>query len=1054
MYNTSHIRELKLSGASIFLFRLIGILATFLLFIHSTIFAQTPALPLKSRSEEYVFKEKKFPNDEPIRDILAILQDKHGFVWMAGKHGLIRYDGHDFKIFRNIPGDTTSIIDTDLLSLYLLGDTILCIGGKHGVSLMDIRTEKVTNLANDQDGNPVEWINNFYKDKDGTIWIAALNGLYSFKPDLSGIINHYLDTPPITKGSPAFAKRVYCIVQHSVDNNRLMLGTGCGLVSFDKKRNAIHKIYPNTELKFWRSEPPVFRFTQEGNYLWCVCWISGIPRFDMKTETWKNFVYPKTDERTGITANEWAANDFMLKNKDEIWVCEYDRGLYVFNKKNEKLSPLQQEQTYNVLNKPYMTIFKLNDGAIWLSSEEGLWRQNLKAKQFEYLDIPFPHTWVSAFLHDEETNEYYFGMSWKSYGLACWNSLTRQWTYYQTEKNKEEMLHTSDIFKDSRGVIWVATTVRGLWYIDKQSRTLKPFSILDNNTNHFWRNTIYKVFEDSKKNLWIGSGKNGVARLNPERTKADYFVNNDKDINSLHGTTHFRAIEEDQYGRIWIGSNTGFCTFDPKTEIFSREIPLKLENIGIRDGYTYSIVKDKRNAIWLTIEGQGLVKVEEKTKNNFNLKIHQKDDGLRDLTVRYMVCDKQGGLWVVNNGLYYLNPYNNAFIHTDEQNGLLYRLGGDDKITVDCYGNVFCGEQVGVGWLGKKTKENLQSKVSNLIIENITINSQPVLDWNPYKENGASHTFNHNQNNLTFGYTAICFEDYSQVRYRYKLEGLENDWNSPTNILEARYTNLKPGKYCFVVDVSYKGVWLGYNKCVEFTIKRAFWKTWWFISICVIAIIAIFYSLYLNRKRHKEKQMQIRKKIASDLHDDIGSTLSSISIMSELLQSRLDDSPNSEEMLRKIGKNARNMLESMDDIIWSVNPQNDSFNNIIVRIREYAFPLLEPLDVKLSIIVPDNVTSLKVSMDMRRNLFLIAKEAVNNMAKYSGCTEAKIEFYFSHSVLKMTVTDNGKGFDTSKESTRNGLRNMKYRGEKVGGKVTISSDIGQGTIVTFAAKVE
>jgi len=97
----------------------------------------------------------------------------------------MRYDGHDFKIFYNIPGDTTSIIDTDVLSLYLLGDTTLCIGGKHGVSLMDIRTEKITNLENDQDGNPVESINYFYPDEDGTIWIAALNGLYSFKPDLS-----------------------------------------------------------------------------------------------------------------------------------------------------------------------------------------------------------------------------------------------------------------------------------------------------------------------------------------------------------------------------------------------------------------------------------------------------------------------------------------------------------------------------------------------------------------------------------------------------------------------------------------------------------------------------------------------------------------------------------------------------------------------------------------------------------------------------------------------------------------------------------------------------
>ncbi len=1053
MFYTRCIRELIHRGIRLQLSRLIGVTAFLIVFINVSAYPQTPSLPLKPHSEEYVFKEIKLPGDEPIRNISAILEDSHGFVWIASRHGLMRYDGHDFKVFRNIPSDTASIIDTDVLSLYLLGDTILCIGGKHGISLMDIRTENIINLENDQDGNPVEWVNNFYQDEEGTIWIAALNGLYSLKNDLSAIVNHYLDTPPITKGNPAFAKRVYCIIQHSVNNNRLMLGTECGLISFDKKRNTIHEIYPNTEATFWRSQPPVYKFIQEGNSLWCRCWISGMPRFDMITETWKNFSYPETDDRLGTTNNVWAVNDFMLKNENEIWICDWDRGLYVFNKNTEELSRLEQEQTYDVLDKPYMKIFKLKDGALWLSCDDGLWRQNLRAKQFELLDIPFPHTWVSATLHDEETDEYYFGMSWESYGVACWNSLTRQWTYYQTESDKNEMLNTNDIFKDRRGVIWVATSQRGLYYIDKKSKTLIPFSLPDKDFSHFWNNTVYKVFEDSRKNLWIGSGKNGVARLNPERTKADYFISNDQDTTSLFGSTHFRAIEEDQYGRIWIGSRNCFCTFDPETETFSREIPLKLQNSGIRDSYTYSIVKDTTNAIWLTIEGQGLVKVEEQIKDNFKFKIYQTDDGLKDLTVFYMTSDKQGGLWIVNNGLLYLNPYNNSFMLTDEQSGLLNNIGGDSKIMIDRYGNVFSAEQVGVEWLSEAEKYS-QSSVSNLIIENIGINGQPVLDWNPYIETSSPHIVNYNQNNLTFGYTAICFEDYSQVRYRYKLEGLENEWNSPTHILEARYTNLKPGKYRFVVDVSYKGVWLGYNRFVEFRIKRAFWETWWFLSLSAITIIAIVYSLYLNRKRHKEKQKQIRLRIASDLHDDIGSTLSSISIMSDLLQSRLDDSPNSEEMLRKIGKNARNMLESMDDIIWSVNPQNDSFQNIIVRIREYAIPLLEPLDAKFSIIVPENVISLKVSMDMRRNLFLIAKEAVNNMAKYSRCTEAKIEFSYSHSVLKMTIADNGKGFDTSKENTRNGLRNMKYRGEKVGGKVSVLSTIGQGTIVTFAAKVE
>ncbi|NLL27394.1 MAG: hypothetical protein GX259_01215 [Bacteroidales bacterium] len=1052
MYRKHNVQKLIFSKEKTNFFRLAYILAIFISF-NLSISAQT--LPIKSRSEEFVFKEIKLPGDEPIRDISAILQDNHGFVWIAGKHGLMRYDGHDFKIFHNIPGDTTSIIDTDLLSLYLLSDTILCIGGKHGVSLMDIRTEKITNLAKDQDGNPVEWINDFFPDKNGTIWLAALNGLYSLKPNLSGITNHYLNTPPITKGNPAFAKRVYCIAQHSVDKNRLMLGTECGLISFDKKRNAIHKTYPNTEATFWRSQPPIYKFRQEGNYLWCRCWISGLPRFDMVTETWKNFGYPKTGDILETTQGVWAVSDFMLKNEDEIWVCDWDKGLYIFNKNSQLLTPFKQEQSYTVLKKPFLKIFKLKDGAFWLSCDDGLWRQNLRAKQFEILDIPFPHTWVSTTLHDEETDEYYFGLSWESYGVPCWNSSTQQWTYYQPEKDKKEMFNTNDIFKDSHGIIWVATSQRGLWYIDKQSKTLKQFKSFNKNNNILWNSTIYKIFEDSKNNLWLGTGKYGVVRLNYNRTKADYFTNNAEDPNSLSGNTHFRAIEEDQYGRIWIGSRTCFCTFNPKTNTFSREIPLKLEKIGIKDGYTYSIVKDSTNAMWLTIEGQGLIKIEEHTKNKFNFKIYQTDDGLKDLIVLYMTTDKQGGLWIINNGLLYLNPYNNSFMLTDERNGLLWNIGGDDKIMVDRYGNVFCGGQVGIKWLNEAKKYS-QSSVSNLIIENISINSQPVLDWNPYNQTKTPRAVKYNKNNFTFSYTAICFEDYSQVRYRYKLEGLENDWNSPTNILEARYTNLKPGKYRFVVDVSYKGVWLGYNRSVEFRIKQAFWKTWWFITIVAIICLATFFAIYMYRKSNLEKQNNIRTKIASDLHDDIGSTLSSISIMSYLLKSQATTDSNYKKIINKIGTNAQNMLESMDDIVWAVNPSNDKLINLVSRIKEFAIPIFESKEIMFEINSPADIEKLNLKMDIRKNLFLIAKEAINNLAKYSKCSKANIDFTYKHPFLTMIIEDNGIGFDVkeAENGTRNGIKNINKRAKQIKADLEILSEIKKGTKIKLTLNVK
>ena len=1052
MHRTYDIRELKLNGTVSRFFRLIGVGALFLFLFNLTTHAQSLKLPLKPIAEEYIFNEIKLPGDLPFRDVIALQQDKHGFVWFASKHGLIRYDGHDFKTYRHIPGDTTSLIDTELLSLRLLGDTLLCIGGVHGVSLIDIRTQKITNLSRDQDGEPVELVNDIFPDPDGTIWLAALNGLYSLDPSFTGIINHHLKQPPFTKGNPTFAKRVYCIAQHTMDKNRLLLGVERGVLSFDKRRNRLHKIHPNTEATFSYSEPTVYRFKTEGNYLWALCWISGLPRFDMATETWRNFGYPKFDKQARTTTNVWAVSDFMVKNGNELWVCDWDRGLFVFDKSTQKLVQPEQAKNSDVLRKAKLNIFQLSDGAIWLSGKDGLWRQNLRAKQFRELDIPFPHTWIMGMLHDEETDEYYFGLFLNSYGLACWNARTQQWTFYPPETNRQEMFSSTDIFKDSRGVLWVATSIRGLWYVDKQSKMLRQFIPPDKNHPDQWGNTIFKIFEDSQHNLWLGTGKFGVIRLNSDRTKADYFMNNPADDSSLYGKTRFFAIAEDHRGRIWIGSRTGFCTYDPQTGKFSRVITRRLQKIGVRDVDVCAIVRDTTNAMWLTIEGQGLVKVKEQADGEFAFKVYQTDGGLKDLMLRYMTADKQGNFWIVNNGLLYFNPYNESFMLTDERNGLLENLEGDDRIMVDRYGNVFCGGQVGIGWLNEVERYS-RSSISNLIIETVSINSRAVTDWNPYAERAALPTVMYDRNNFTFSYTAICFEDYDQVRYRYKLEGLEKDWNPPTTLLEARYTNLKPGKYRFVVDAAYKGNWLGYNRTVEFEISQVFWKTGWFLSFVLLTVIGIGLTIHRIRREQEEKRKRIRLKIASDLHDDVGSTLSSISIMSDLLQSRPEESPNSEEMLRKIGSDARNLLDSMDDIIWSVNPQNDSFQNIVVRIREYAIPLFEPLDVKFSVVVSAGILSLQLPMDKRRNLFLIAKEAINNAAKYSGCTEASIEFFYARSILKMTVSDNGRGFDTSKDYARNGLRNMKFRGEKIGGKVTIRSTIGKGTTVTLVLRV-
>lgn len=241
---------------------------------------------------------------------------------------------------------------------------------------------------------------------------------------------------------------------------------------------------------------------------------------------------------------------------------------------------------------------------------------------------------------------------------------------------------------------------------------------------------------------------------------------------------------------------------------------------------------------------------------------------------------------------------------------------------------------------------------------------------------------------------------------------------------------------------------------VSFIIEPVFWEKWWFIPFVFLIISAImgftFYFFYLIRLRQQLRTQLIRDNIARDLHDEVGSTLSSISMLSTSVKIAMEnDQVRSKKLIESIGTNAQKMLESMDDIVWAINPKDDSFENMMVRMREYAYGITDAKNISVDFKVDSQVSSTKISMQIRRNIYLIFKESINNLVKHSGCTMADITFKINRKVLIMTILDNGNGFDTEKQSNRNGLRNMTQRAKEIGGKFEIKSTIGEGTAVNF-----
>ncbi|AYQ35571.1 hypothetical protein DTQ70_26905 [Runella sp. SP2] len=222
----------------------------------------------------------------------------------------------------------------------------------------------------------------------------------------------------------------------------------------------------------------------------------------------------------------------------------------------------------------------------------------------------------------------------------------------------------------------------------------------------------------------------------------------------------------------------------------------------------------------------------------------------------------------------------------------------------------------------------------------------------------------------------------------------------------------------------------------------------------LLALVSIVFVINRAKYRRLQESLQLRNKIAADLHDEIGSTLSSISLLSGLTQKQLaaNQPQKAEQMVGKISADARQMLESMDDIVWTINPRNDSMQHLFTRLREYAKPLAESKEITLDFVTDAQVEALSLPLQVRQNVYLIVKEALNNAFKYAQASQINVEFRGQSDEWNVAVIDNGVGFDTEAVSSRNGLKNMKKRAEEIGANLLIESELQKGSEIRLNFK--
>jgi signal transduction histidine kinase len=293
------------------------------------------------------------------------------------------------------------------------------------------------------------------------------------------------------------------------------------------------------------------------------------------------------------------------------------------------------------------------------------------------------------------------------------------------------------------------------------------------------------------------------------------------------------------------------------------------------------------------------------------------------------------------------------------------------------------------------------------------------------------------------------------MRFQYKLEGSDQDWTPPTDRRGVDYANLAPGDYRFLVRaLSSDGLVSPTVASVTFSILPPYWRRLWFVALIAVTVAGAIYALERLRVSRLIELERVRMRIATDLHDDIGAGLSRIAILSEVGGQRLGTGDlRGREHMTVIAGASRELLDSMSDIVWAINPRKEHLKDLIQRMRRFASDLLSGRNIAFRFHAPEGEQDPRLGADLRRELFLIFKESINNLVRHSRATEVEIDLGIDRRTLSLRVQDNGRGFDpalnSQGESEGNGLRNMRARAVRLGGELEISSAPGEGTTVSL-----
>jgi ligand-binding sensor domain-containing protein/signal transduction histidine kinase len=950
----------------------------------------------------------------PENAVISVIQTRDGYLWLGTLNGLVRFDGNRFTVFNeyNTPGLTSDRV------VYLFEDsrTNLWVGlDTAGVAL--VQDGKVSSFDLGRPGHEGRLVS-ACEDAAGGVW------LYTADARLGRYQDGKLETLNFN-----FSPLAVCRMIAAEKSGPLWIGEGW----VEPGRNVAF-LFSFRPANFHPPALPVDQNIQVGKLDYVLAGGRG--------GTWRLVngriqKWSATRLETDFGPYPWGNATVTAAVEDQngnLIVGTRGAGVFWYDAegKHESISTAQG------LSSPYvLSLCTDRQGNLWVGTD-GKGLNRIKRKIFSAPTAL--HPWAAQSLSEDARGGLW--AAFNSYGL----------TYFVTNTAQDFAVGLSSnawtVLVDRQQRVWAGTRGEGLFQF--QAGRFRPVP----GTEALGRQ-IFALFEDHRGQLWVGT-QNGLARWNGE----------DWNIYTTPDGLVVRAVAEDADGNLWVGTESrGLNFFKDGKFIAYQKSPGGLPGNGI-----FCLYLDRDGVLWVGTSGHGLARFDHGQWRRYST-----DDGLASNSIDYLIEDDDGFLWIGSNaGLMRIHKKSlNDFV-PGKDNALPCRtyVETDGLPTRECSAGsqpAACRARDGRLWF--PTTEGLVS----VNPADIKTNPQPPLvmiesvlvDGQEQKTNRfssiwqASVTVPPGREQLEIHYTGLNFSAPAAVRFQYRLEGHETGWTEG-DARVAVYHNLPPGQYRFhVVAGNEDGVWSETDGVVDVTAQPQFWQTWWFRAAMGLALAGIIAAVvrYLSTQKlrrqlqlHKQQEAleRERSRIARDLHDQLGANLTQVALLGEMAEADKNSPPEVAIHAQQISQTARDTTRALDEIVWAANPANDTLEGLVNYACKYAQEYLALAGARYRAEVPAQLPAVAIPPEVRHNVFLAFKEAVNNVVKHAQASEVWIRLRLAPGQFTLSVEDNGRGpagRETPAAQARNGLRNMRKRMEDIRGEFSIGPGTGGGTAV-------